>query len=68
MIIRHLDEQITSHFSKYKEVLILLGARQVGKTTLLNRLFPNAKYLNAETEPVRKMLEKFDPAAYLEFC
>lgn len=67
MIIRHLDEQMISHFSKYKEVLILLGARQVGKTTLLNRLFPNAKYLNAETEPVRKMLEKFDPAAYLEF-
>lgn len=66
-MIRHLDEQIISHFSKYKEVLILLGARQVGKTTLLNRLFPKAKYLNAETEPVRKMLEKFDPAVYRDF-
>lgn len=67
MITRHLDTQISSHFNRYKEVLILLGARQVGKTTLLNRIFPQAKYLNAETEPVRKMLEKFDPAAAQEF-
>lgn len=67
MITRHLDAQISNHFSKYKEVLILLGARQVGKTTLLNRLFPNVKYLNAETEPVKKMLERFDPSIYSEF-
>lgn len=67
MITRHLDLQISKHFSKYKEVLILLGARQVGKTTILNRLFPKAKYLNAETEPVKKMLEKFDPNIYSEF-
>lgn len=64
MIIRHLDQQLKSHFTRYKEVLILLGARQVGKTTILNRLFPMAKYINAEIEPVRKILEKFDPAVY----
>lgn len=64
MIIRHLDNQISSHFSEYKEALILLGARQVGKTTLLKRLFPDAKYLNAETEPIKQTLERFDPAAY----
>jgi len=67
MITRHLDKQISTHFNKYKEVLILLGARQVGKTTLLNRIFPKVKYLNAETEPVRKMLEQFDPTTYQDF-
>lgn len=67
MKIRHLDNQIKTHFDTYKEVLILLGARQVGKTTLLRRMFPNAKYLNAETEPVKDTLEKFDPAAYRQF-
>lgn len=67
MMIRHLDQSISSHFTKYKEVLILLGARQVGKTTILNRLFPDAKYLNAETRPIKTMLEKFDPAVYEEF-
>lgn len=64
MIIRHLDTQIKTHFRTYKEVLILLGARQVGKTTLLNRIFPHIKYLSAETGPVHKILERFDPSAY----
>ena len=35
---RHLDKQIQQHFKSYKEVLTLLGSRQSGKTTLLNRL------------------------------
>ena len=64
MKIRHLDQQISTHFDIYKEVLILLGARQVGKTTILNRIFPNAVYLNAENSTVKDTLEKFDPATY----
>ncbi len=63
-MIRHLDQSLSSHFDHYKEVLILLGARQVGKTTLLKRIFPHAQYLNAETEPIKRILEKFDPAVY----
>lgn len=64
MIIRHLDEALLKHFKKYKEVLILLGARQTGKTTILKRLFPQAQYLTADTEPVKNVLEKYDPAVY----
>lgn len=31
------------------DVIILVGARQVGKTTLLKKMFPNAMYLNLES-------------------
>lgn len=61
---RHLDQQISTHFDAYKEVLILLGARQVGKTTILNKIFPKALYLNAENSSIKDTLEKFDPAIY----
>lgn len=64
MIIRHLDEAILNHFKKYKEILILLGARQVGKTTILKRLFPESLYLTVDTEPIKNALEKYDPSVY----
>ncbi len=64
MIIRHLDQKLDDHFAKYKEVLVLLGARQVGKTTILKRVFPNAVYLMVDNEPIRKGLEHYDPAVY----
>lgn len=64
LLTRHLDEQIQAHFGIFKEVLILLGARQVGKTTILKKILPDAKYLNAETRPVKNILEMFDPVAY----
>lgn len=61
---RHLDNKIQQHFNNYKEVLILLGSRQSGKTTLLKRLFPDAQYLLVDNEPVRKALESFDVNTY----
>jgi len=64
MIIRHLDQALTSHFAKYKEVLVLLGARQVGKTTILKRIFPAARYLMVDTEPIKNALEHYDPVIY----
>lgn len=64
MIIRHLDQALTNHFTKYNEVLVLLGARQVGKTTILKRIFPDASYLVADNEPVKNSLERYDPAVY----
>jgi len=67
MIIRHLDQALTSHFTKYKEVLVLLGARQVGKTTILKRIFPNAHYLIADNEPIKNALERYDPVVYKQF-
>lgn len=61
---RLIDAQLISHFKKYKQVLILLGARQVGKTTLLKRLFPDAQYLLLDNEPTRKILETYDIHSY----
>lgn len=64
MIVRHLDQALISHFSIYKEVLVLLGARQVGKTTILKRIFPNAHYLVADNDPIKNALERYDPMVY----
>jgi len=67
MIIRHLDQALNSHFTKYNEVLVLLGARQVGKTTILKRIFPKAHYLVADNDPIKNTLERYDPAVYKQF-
>ncbi len=64
LISRHLDEQILGHFEKYRQILVLLGSRQVGKTTLVKRLFPDAVYLLVDNEPVRKILDSYDIEAY----
>lgn len=64
MVVRHLDKAISAHFEKYKEVLVLLGARQVGKTTLVRKIFPKANYLVVDNEPIRAALERYDPAVY----
>lgn len=64
MLIRQIDGQIKGHFKKYKEILILFGSRQVGKTTLLKRLFPEALYLLVDNEPVKKALETYDINTY----
>lgn len=61
---RQIDGRLVSHFKKYDFALVLLGARQVGKTTLLKRLFPNAKYLLLDEDPVKKSLETYSLASY----
>lgn len=61
---RFLDSKLEDHFRTYKEVLVLLGARQVGKTTILKKIFPQAQYLSVDTEPVRNILNSYDPSAY----
>jgi len=61
---RSIDNQIINHFQKYKQALILLGARQVGKTTLLKRLFPDAQYYLLDNAPVRNILESYDINTY----
>jgi len=62
--LRHIDNKIKNHFQKYKEVIVLLGSRQTGKTTLVRRIFPKATYLLVDNEPVLKMLESYDINTY----
>ena len=61
---RHIDQDILSHFERYREVAIVLGSRQSGKTTLVKKIFPEAQYLLTDNEPVRRMLETYDYAVY----
>jgi predicted AAA+ superfamily ATPase len=44
-----------------------MGARQVGKTTLLKRLFPDATYFLIDNDPVRKNFETYDIHSYNQF-
>lgn len=64
MYTRHLETALKAHFLTYKQALVLLGARQVGKTTLLTRLFPDAQYLLLDNESVKKVLETYDLNTY----
>jgi len=61
---RHIDSELKSHFNRYKEIIIIPGSRQSGKTTLVKRLFPDGRYLLADNEPVRKFLESYDANTY----
>ncbi len=61
---RHLDFKIGKHFRKYKQVLILLGSRQVGKTTLVKKIFPKADYFLVDNEPIKKILGTYDIETY----
>ncbi len=61
---RILDEKLKKHFKENKQALVLLGARQVGKSTLLKRLFPNANYLLLDLEETRKIFETYNLATY----
>lgn len=61
---RHLDFKISQHFKKYKQVLILLGSRQVGKTTLVKKIFPAGDYFLVDNEPIKKILSTYDIETY----
>lgn len=59
MIIRTIEKSIKSKVGKGKTIL-LLGARQVGKSTILNRIFENEKnilWLDAENSDVPEMFK-----------
>lgn len=62
--LRILENKLKVHSAKYKQALILLGARQVGKTTLLKKLFPDATYLLVDESAVYDILESYSSDAY----
>lgn len=61
---RLLEKNLKTHFEKYNQAIILLGARQVGKTTLLRKLFPNATYLLVDESAVYNILESYSSDSY----
>jgi len=59
MIIRSIERKVRNAISDGKKAVILLGARQVGKTTLLRSLFTennNVLWLNGDTSNARLLL------------
>ncbi|OGK49422.1 hypothetical protein A3A56_03470 [Candidatus Roizmanbacteria bacterium RIFCSPLOWO2_01_FULL_40_32] len=61
---RHIDSTLLAHFKKNMQIMILLGPRQAGKTTLITRLFPDAQYFLVDNEPILKNLETYDIHTY----
>ncbi|MBI2641447.1 ATP-binding protein [Candidatus Roizmanbacteria bacterium] len=62
---RLLDQTIKMHFKRHRhQILMLLGPRQSGKTTLISRLFPRAQYFLVDNEPILKNLETYDINIY----
>jgi predicted AAA+ superfamily ATPase len=53
--IRHLAETFPA--------VVLTGARQVGKTTLLRRLFPSHTYVSLDLPSEAQLAELFEPLA-----
>lgn len=62
--IRQLDTTLGKHFDIYKQALILVGPRQVGKTTILRKLFPDATYLLLDDSDIRDIFETYSIASY----
>lgn len=42
----------------------MLGSRQVGKTTLIKKIFPAGDYFLVDNEPIKKILEAYDIETY----
>lgn len=61
---RHIDNKVAGHFNKYRQILLLMGPRQVGKTTILKKMFPLAKYFLLDEEAVKKIFESYDSNVY----
>lgn len=60
---RALNKKIQELFKSFPAV-VLVGARQVGKTTLLKQLLPKANYLDLENSSDLKLI-KLDPLYFL---
>lgn len=55
MIERFIEKQIQELLPKGKAIVVI-GARQTGKTTVLKKLFPNAVWLNGDDADTRQKL------------
>lgn len=69
MIERQLQEQIEKHLGSDKAIIII-GARQVGKTTLLNSIFSNMEnvmWLNGDDADVQELFRNMTAARMKAF-
>ncbi len=58
---RYLHEELASHFREHRQMVLLSGPRQVGKTTaarMLAGLFPASQYFNWDNQTHREALLK----------
>jgi len=60
MINRYLAQQIKA-VQQSGKAIIVLGARQVGKTTMLEMLYPDAIWMNGDDADTREKLSKANP-------
>lgn len=62
--VRHLENTIKS-LAKHFKVVLVLGARQVGKSTILQHIFPDLKHIvfDAVTD---QFLARTDPELFLQ--
>ena len=60
MLKRYIEDAIINHFKELRQLVILVGPRQVGKTTLAKSLIPDLKqgvnYFNWDIAAHRKIL------------
>ena len=61
---RHLTNTIKHHLATRKEAIVLTGPRQVGKTYLLNQLFPQAIYFTTDDQQMRSLFDSYSLVAY----
>ncbi len=60
MIKRYLEQQINA-LRQSGKAIVVLGARQVGKTTLLESMYPDAVWLNGDDADTREKLAQANP-------
>ena len=65
MIVKRSIENYIKEVFSYYPILLLIGPRQTGKTTLLKDIFPEYKYISLEDPDVRSLATN-DPRGFLE--
>lgn len=62
-VIREIQQEISAAVQQFP-VVVVIGARQTGKSTLLLHLFPQAEYLTLD-DPLTRQAAQEDPRTFL---
>ncbi len=66
MYVERTLEQFIVHATEHFPVLLLTGARQVGKTTLLQKMKESGRAYVSLDDPIIQSLAREDPALFLQ--